>query len=116
MGEDLTEAQVEELRAALLATKAENDRHLEASTEDAKPVDLELSIGRLSRMDALQQQHMALARLRRVEQQQDQIRAALRRIEEGDYGACLRCGEPISFQRLRVRPEAALCRECQSER
>jgi DnaK suppressor protein len=112
----LTPEQLEELRAILVATKDENDRHLAASAEDARPVDLDLSIGRLSRMDALQQQHMAMARVRRVEEQQDQIRAALRRIEDGTFGECLRCGEPIAFARLRVRPEATLCKECQAER
>jgi len=43
-----------------------------------------------------------------------QIEAALRRIEEGDYGDCLECGEPIAPARLEVDPAALLCIQCAS--
>ena len=46
-----------------------------------------------------------LAELRRIDD-------ALHRIDAGDYGVCLRCGEPISAERLRVVPDAVLCRGC----
>lgn len=111
---DLTESQTEELRALLETLRLEVERELQASTADARPVDLGLSIGRLSRMDALQQQHMALARRQRVQVRLQQIRAALEHIESGSYGACALCGEAIGFARLRARPEAQVCRECQS--
>jgi RNA polymerase-binding transcription factor DksA len=41
-----------------------------------------------------------------------QIRAALDRIEQGTYGRCANCGEPISEERLDVLPHAAVCRTC----
>lgn len=41
-----------------------------------------------------------------------QIRAALRRIEEGSYGACVRCGERIAEARLDLLPWTPLCRSC----
>ena len=40
------------------------------------------------------------------------VQRALLRIENGTYGECVRCGEPISPKRLEVRPEAALCIKC----
>lgn len=40
------------------------------------------------------------------------IRAALRRIAEGTYGDCARCGEPIGEARLDVLPATPLCRRC----
>lgn len=40
------------------------------------------------------------------------IRAALDRIQEGSYGACMKCGDEISDERLDVVPHAALCRKC----
>ncbi len=43
-----------------------------------------------------------------------QIRAALDRIEEGSYGECVTCGEPISKKRLEIIPHAAECIECAS--
>jgi DnaK suppressor protein len=43
------------------------------------------------------------------------IDAALAKIEEGDYGECLSCGEDISVKRLLARPVAELCIECKSD-
>jgi DnaK suppressor protein len=44
------------------------------------------------------------------------VQAALMRFETGTYGECTRCEEPLPFERLRERPEAAICTVCQSER
>ncbi len=112
--EELTDAQVAELRARLEEAAEEADRGLSASSDDAKPVDLGLAIGRVSRIDALQQQQMAMARRNRVRLQRQQIRAALMRCDEGTYGECVACGDPIGYARLSARPEAPLCLECQS--
>ncbi|MDQ3036500.1 MAG: TraR/DksA C4-type zinc finger protein [Myxococcota bacterium] len=112
--EELSSEELAELEAALRAGLAELQRELTGATENAKPVDLDLSIGRLSRVDALQQQNMALARRRRMETQLQQMRAALKRIGADTYGECLGCGEPIGIARLRARPEAPFCRQCQS--
>lgn len=113
MSDELNEAQLAELKTLL--EKAEQDvaQGLSASSADAKPVDLGLSIGRLSRVDALQQQHMAMARRQRVEVQLQQVRSALSRMKSGTYGACIKCGEPIEFARLKARPETPVCRDCQ---
>jgi DnaK suppressor protein len=112
---ELTPSELEELRQLLDKTLADVEAGLAASKDDAKPVDLGLSIGRLSRMDALQQQHMALARRQRVELQHLQIRSALARLSAGAYGSCVKCSEPIGYARLRARPETLLCRECQAD-
>ena len=74
------------------------------------------SVGRLSRMDALQGQAMSLEQGRRRERELQKIAAALRRIEAGDYGDCLACDEPIAVQRLTLDPAATLCIRCASAR
>ena len=112
--EELTEAQLVELRALLSNAQLELERDRAESRDNAKPVDLDLSIGRLSRVDAMQQQHMAIARRERMETRLAQIRSALSRMDAGAYGECIRCGEPIGHARLRARPEAPVCRDCQS--
>ena len=43
------------------------------------------------------------------------IDAALRKIENGEYGECVMCGEAIGLARLKARPVAELCIECKSE-
>lgn len=114
MSDELTEAQLAEFKQLLQKAEQATRDGLSSSIADAKPVDLGLSIGRLSRVDALQQQHMAMARRRRVEVQLQQILSALERMKSGTYGACIKCGEPIALARLRARPEALVCLECQS--
>lgn len=113
---ELGEAKLEELRCLLVEREAAAQQGLEASTDDAKPVDLELSIGRLSRVDAMQHQQVALARRKHMGVQQQQLRSALARVADGTYGLCLECDEPIGYARLQARPETPLCRRCQQAR
>ena len=47
-----------------------------------------------------------------VEREIASVKRALARIEDGSYGICVRCGEPIGAARLEARPEAALCIDC----
>ncbi len=56
-------------------------------------------VGRLSRMDAMQAQAMSIETGRRRRQKLLQIDAALRRIDEGEYGYCQECGEDIAAKR-----------------
>ncbi len=70
------------------------------------------SVGRLSRMDMLQIQAMAKAQENRRRQRLLLIDAALRRIEEGEFGYCIRCGEAIPKARLEVDAAAPRCVPC----
>lgn len=70
------------------------------------------SVGRLSRMDALQQQAMAQATHNRRRVEQDRIRAALARIDEGEFGYCNDCGEAIARERININPAVTLCLSC----
>jgi DnaK suppressor protein len=81
--------------------------------ETVRPLELDHSrVGRLSRMEAMQQQAMtqAAARLTAIEEQR--IRTALKRMASGDYGYCMRCDEEIAEGRLRVDPSALNCIAC----
>jgi len=71
-------------------------------------------VGRLSRMDALQGQQMALETDRRRKAALQRIAAAFSRIGGGEYGWCLKCGESVGKKRLEVDPSTALCVECAS--
>lgn len=111
--EPLSDAEIEELTTLLEARRVEVEAALSGASEDAKPVSLDEPIGRLTRMDAIQQQHMASARKQALELQRKQIASALSRLKSGDYGDCIRCEEPIGYARLRARPETPLCLSCQ---
>jgi len=105
----------EEAREKLLARRAELEEEGLISSESRAPVTLQQdSVGRLSRMDALQQQAMAQATQRRREAEQRRIRAALVRLDEGEWGYCLTCGEEIAEARLSHDPSVAQCVGCAS--
>ncbi len=69
-------------------------------------------VGRLSRMDAMQQQAMAQAAARLSAMEENRIHRALERMASGDYGYCMQCEEEIAEGRLRVDPSALLCIIC----
>jgi len=73
------------------------------------------SVGRLSRMDAMQSQAMLQEAARRREQLLRDISAALRKIDSGEYGFCEECGEEIAEKRLQFNPTVDCCIECRSK-
>ncbi|UCF89624.1 MAG: TraR/DksA family transcriptional regulator [bacterium] len=76
-------------------------------------VDLDQArVGRLSRMDALQQQALAKAADSRWVSELQRIDSALVRIRTGEYGCCQLCGEDIAQKRLVADPGVATCITC----
>lgn len=102
-----------EARERLLALKAELEALSREAAEDRKPVELDQqSVGRLSRQDSLQVQAMAKAADARRAQEIRRIDAALQRVEDGEYGFCVACGEDIEPKRLEIDPAAPRCAAC----
>ena len=113
---DLTAAEAEELHRELVALRDELARALDDSREAVKPVDLDEPIGRISRIDAIQQQKMAQASREGLALRATQVRAALERGAEGAYGTCVSCEENVGYARLKARPETPVCIACQTRR
>lgn len=106
---------IEKFRQMLEKLAAEVRASLSESSDQTKPVALDSSIGRLSRMDAMQSQQMALALKQRQQAQLSRVERALQSIENGTYGKCRRCGGEIAEERLEVQPDAILCVKCASQ-
>lgn len=101
------------MRRRLLDERAALQAASTGSADSRDPVTLDqTSVGRLSRMDAMQQQAMALATGRRRAVALTRIAAALARIEAGDYGWCVQCGEAIAPKRLGLDPAIPTCIAC----
>lgn len=102
----------------LLELELEQLKSASSETADArKPVELDQqSVGRLSRMDAMQNQAMANAVDARRNQRISAIEAALHRIDDGEFGYCEECGDPIPFARLQLDPIFTLCVGCKRAR
>ena len=101
-----------------ILTEMEELRALSDGSRDSRaPVELDQqSVGRLSRMDAMQQQSMDLAREERRRQRLTILAAALRRLDDDEYGYCLSCGDDIAAARLEADAAATLCVDCQRTR
>lgn len=114
MHEELTSNQVSELATVLNQQKLDLQRLLLDSQQNSAPVTLDQqSVGRVSRIDAIQQQQMAVANRDQASAILKQIIASLVRVKNDEYGFCLECGEPIAYARLQVQPYAANCLGCQ---
>lgn len=111
----LTPEQREELHQALVSERRRLEEPLRLSKEGSKPVELGTPIGRLSRMDAIQQQQMTKAGRATLDLKLRQVDASLEAFRKGDYGSCRLCEEPIGYPRLRARPEAPFCLSCQGD-
>ena len=99
-------------RSRLEALAKEVNEDLNTSKDSAGIVELDTSIGRLSRMDAMQNQQMALELKRRRENQLLRIENAYKRMDEGRYGICGKCRKPIDDARLEVFPDVVTCVSC----
>lgn len=98
--------QLEQRREELLATN-------EMGQASRKPVELDQSsVGRLSRMDAMQNQAMAQATERRRMVELQRIDLAFEAMKLGEYGFCIECGEEIALKRLEIDPAAPTCVKC----
>jgi DnaK suppressor protein len=104
---------LDRLLARLQIRKDQLAQIRKSTAESRRPVELDqASVGRLSRMDALQGQAMALATEGRRAAELRRIDAALARIAEGEFGYCLSCGGEIDPRRLDLDPTTAVCVDC----
>ena len=104
---------IEKARDRLAAKRAELEELSRISQESRATVELDQqSVGRLSRMDAMQTQAMAQAQERKRQHDLVRIEMAMRRIEAGDYGYCAECDAEIPDGRLAIDPMAEKCVGC----
>ncbi len=112
--DQLTAQQLQELRSLLESRKTQLDQQLEDALAATSVVTLDQSsVGRVSRMDAMQQQSMAVSTRAKAEASLRKVLLALKRMDYEDYGYCEQCDGQIQFKRLKVQPEASNCMKCQ---
>ncbi|MGI9290946.1 MAG: TraR/DksA family transcriptional regulator [Gammaproteobacteria bacterium] len=107
------EIDIDHFRARLLEARKSIEETAESREDASATVKLDqTSVGRLSRMDALQQQAMAKNVNERAAASLQQIDAALRRCDDGSYGYCKNCDELIDPRRLELNPAITRCINC----
>ncbi len=114
--EILSPENLEVLRSLLLSARQKLERQLEIAESATQVVVLDqTSVGRVSRMDAMQQQSMAVSTRTKATKSLGKVTSALHRLENNDYGFCNNCNENIELDRLMVQPEANFCLKCQDQ-
>ena len=99
------------IRARILALNEEIDGGKSAT--DTVQLDQQM-VGRLSRMDAMQQQAMAVAANQRRSAEIQHLKATLLRIDDDEFGYCEDCGDDIAIERLEINPTTTRCMSCLS--
>ncbi len=108
---------VAHFKSVLIARRTALQQDSVLGEEASAAVELDQSrVGRLSRMDAMQGQAMSQEAQRRRELELQQLAAALLRIDSGDYGYCVGCGELIAEARLEIDPSTPHCIICAEKR
>lgn len=113
---DLSPDNLRDLQELLLLNKQKLEEQLEIAEAATQIVTLDqTSVGRISRMDAMQQQSMAVSTRAKATSSLREVIKALQRLADEDYGVCEKCDENIRLRRLMVQPEANYCLKCQDE-
>ena len=97
---------------ALLKKKARIEKHIIDLKELTQPIAPENAIGRVSRMDAINNKSVNEAALRKSEEELKQMKSALKQINDVNFGKCKACGEEIPLGRLMLMPGSFKCVKC----
>lgn len=97
----------------LIGKKMEQlNAEIEELEEITKPIPLDASIGRISRMDAINNKSINEASLRDKKKVYQRLERALERSKSKDFGICQKCGKEIPFGRLEYMPHTTRCVQC----
>lgn len=102
----------EEIRQKITSEIAKTEQLVSTYQEMTKPVALDDSIGRVSRMDAINNNSVTAAALRQAEDKLGKLKYMLSKLGSDDFAICLKCKTPIPIGRLLIRPESLYCVNC----
>lgn len=108
----MTDQERKELQEKLVQEKKKVEKRITSLKDLTKSIAPDNAIGRVSRMDAINNKSVNEAALRTAENKLKSIENALQKIDHQDFGKCRRCGSQIPMGRLIVMPESALCIKC----
>ncbi len=108
----MTPSARKELKSKIVAAISSTQEKIESLEELTKPISPENSIGRVSRMDAINNKSVAEASLRSTRQKLSKLKVALSRVDNDDFGNCAFCKNPIQPARLMYMPESSRCVRC----
>ncbi|MBE0495972.1 MAG: TraR/DksA C4-type zinc finger protein [Campylobacterales bacterium] len=108
----MTQEQKNILKSHIARLEEEVKEEIERLEEKVLPVSPDVSLGRLTRLEAIGEKSINESILREAKARQKRLIFAEHAIEREGYGLCRMCEEPIAFERLALMPESTLCVAC----
>jgi DnaK suppressor protein len=112
----MKEDQLDLIRKTIRKSIAQTDERIAEYEELTNPIAPENAIGRVSRMDAINNKSIYEEALRKAEKKKRALESALARLDEDGFEKCVQCGNEIRFERLELMPESRLCISCARRR
>ena len=101
-----------EIKAKILSEIKKTETIIAEYKEQAKPMAPDVAIGRVSRMDAINNRSVVEAALRKSESKLKNLQSVKENLGKPDFGKCLKCKNDIPVGRILIRPESRLCINC----
>jgi len=108
----MDKVQLKEIQEKLLSEIETTQLKVDEYTELCKPIAPENAIGRISRMDAINNKSVVEAVLRETKNKMQQLQVMQNKINDADFGTCIKCEQIIPFGRLLIRPHSKFCVNC----
>ena len=101
-----------DLKQILLDEISKTELLIKEYQEITKPIPPDVAIGRISRMDAINNKSVTEAAMRQAEEKLRNLQRVSSKINDKDFGICLKCQKPIPLGRMLIRPESLYCVNC----
>lgn len=112
ISKDMQAIDKSEMKVRIAKEIARTEKQIEEYRELSKPVAPENAIGRISRMDAINNKSITEAALRKAQDKIKKLRIALSHVDDQDFGRCIRCHALIPIERILFMPQARTCVKC----
>lgn len=101
-----------EIRELIESEIAKTEEMIGTYKDQTGPVEPDNAIGRISRMDAINNKSVAEASLRQVVRKLRMLQEALGKVDTDEFGICIKCKQPIQAGRILRMPQSRLCVKC----
>ena len=111
----MTEKQLYQVKKSIENSILTTKNTIASLEELTKPISPENAIGRVSRMDAINNKSVNEAALRNLKNKLTLLEAAIQRVNQKSFGLCNLCNLPIPIQRILLMPQSNRCVNCASK-
>jgi DnaK suppressor protein len=110
----MDEKTTNEIKKKIITEIEKTEKSVEEYKEITKPIKPDCAIGRISRMDAINNKSVVEAALRQAEKKLERLKFMLTQTSENDFGLCAKCKKPIPIGRILLMPQSKYCVNCAS--